>query len=83
MSNEMYLGFPELDENGNVVGINKDLTCLDPTCRKLKWDEEAIKEKRLRHPFVAKNTILIPSMGYVIVRVIANNPGIFMYIITY
>ena len=42
----------------------------------VEFDETLMKRKTGRDDFVAKNTVVVPAMGYVVFRLRATNPGI-------
>ncbi|CAG5111666.1 Oidioi.mRNA.OKI2018_I69.chr2.g5946.t1.cds [Oikopleura dioica] len=72
------LGFPRLDEHRKIIGLDDALTCIGGSrCPRVEYREDILKTRRLRSKnTVAKNTILVPAMGYAIVRFRATNPGI-------
>ncbi|CAG5076451.1 Oidioi.mRNA.OKI2018_I69.PAR.g8463.t1.cds [Oikopleura dioica] len=72
------LGFPRLDQHGNIIGLDDALSCTGGTrCPKVEYREDILKKRRVHNlNTVAKNTILVPAMGYAIVRFKATNPGI-------
>jgi len=76
--NEFYLmdmGFPKTFENGSIADINENLKCLNDACTAHEWNEEVLKERRIRSENIAKNTLMLPAQGYSIVRFRAENPG--------
>jgi len=59
---------------GLANGRNPDVTCADPLCITTKWTNDRpwfdTSDPSL------KDTIVLPPFGYVVVRIRANNPGV-------
>ncbi|OWF35519.1 L-ascorbate oxidase [Mizuhopecten yessoensis] len=81
-------GFGVHDENGQISADNPDITCLgqkfgnDTFCNTAQWTNsswanENIPGLELQRPPV-KDTIIVPSGGYVVVRIRADNPGLWI-----
>ena len=75
MNHRNILGFPKMDKSGKIVDISEDVTCMNDACTEHEWNEINLKQKRIEGPLLGKNTLLIPTQGYTIVRFRANNPG--------
>ena len=73
----MSMGFPQLFDNGTIAGLNENLHCVNSACTVHEWNEEALQEalQNQRDDHIAKNTLMLPSQGYAIVRFRATNPG--------
>ena len=64
-----------MNEEGLIVDISTDVTCLNDACTEHSWNEANLRKKRKQGPLLGKNTLLIPGQGYSIVRFRAKNPG--------
>ncbi|XP_069142258.1 uncharacterized protein [Argopecten irradians] len=81
-------GYALFDENRKISAQNPDITCLGQTfdnatfCNAAKWTNPSWKNGNipgieLQRPPI-KDTIIIPSGGYVVVRIRADNPGLWI-----
>lgn len=85
----LKIAYPPFDpETGNSTAFNPDIRCLNEQCTRATWADHSwingnIPGLNLINPPL-KDTINVPANGYVIIRFIADNPGIFysnLYII--
>lgn len=84
------VGFGKYDESSALyVSPNTDINCRGGTeksksyCNSPTWTNETwlngnVPDLQLLNP-AAKDTIVVPSGGYVVVRIIADNPGVWMW----
>ncbi|XP_069100902.1 uncharacterized protein [Argopecten irradians] len=81
-------GYALLDQTGKIVAPNPDITCLghkfgnETFCNSAKWTNSSwqngnIPGLELQRPPI-KDTIIVPSGGYVVVRIRADNPGLWI-----
>lgn len=76
----MKIGYPEYYENGTIKSMNEDLPCDDVTqrCLDLKWRNSTwmngTVEGMQANPSL-RDTIMIPTGGYTVIRFRADNPG--------
>ncbi len=80
------IGWPQYHENGTIAGPNKDLMCIgDATCNNATWAQSSWTlgriEDMIQHSPPLKDTILVPSQGYVVIRLIMDNPGMRLWYI--
>nr|XP_022308032.1 uncharacterized protein LOC111114035 [Crassostrea virginica] len=73
------VGYPVYDEfTGNATAPNPDIKCLNDDCTEATWSNPSWKSivpgLNLRNPPI-KDTVNVPWGGYVVVRIIADNPG--------
>ncbi|KAK7104785.1 uncharacterized protein [Littorina saxatilis] len=77
------MGYPEYDnQTGKLVVDNPDIHCEDEFCNVANWNNTSWRAKdggqvpglNLDNP-IRKDTIIVPSGGYVVLRLKANNPG--------
>ena len=77
------IGFGEANQTtGFIEGTNPTIHCKndDIRCMHVEFDEKIIKKKRsARDDFIAKNTVVVPAMGYVVFRLRATNPGVWPF----
>merc|ERR1712062_266816 len=77
-----HVGFPVL-ENGKInVGtenVAKGITCVDEKCVSHDWNETELESSRVKSPFIRRNTILMASQGFTIIRFRADNPGVWPF----
>uniref|UniRef100_A0A7E4V6L3 L-ascorbate oxidase n=1 Tax=Panagrellus redivivus TaxID=6233 RepID=A0A7E4V6L3_PANRE len=76
----MKIGFPEYFDNGTISTMNVDLPCNDTTlrCLDLEWSNSTWKRGNIpdmRENPSYRDTILIPTGGYTVIRFRADNPG--------
>lgn len=74
------IGFPEYDSvTGNATAPNADIRCLNDDCTEATWANPRwrynVPGLNLWNPPI-KDTINVPWGGYVVVRIVADNPGI-------
>lgn len=67
---------------GNSTGFNPEIRCLNEDCSRATWANPSwihgpIPGVNLINPPL-KDVVNIPASGYVIIRFMADNPGIFM-----
>ncbi|XP_052683930.1 uncharacterized protein LOC128164215 isoform X2 [Crassostrea angulata] len=75
----LKIGFPEYDSvTGNATAPNSDIRCLNDDCTEATWANPRWSYKdlglNLWNPPV-KDTVNVPWGGYVVVRIVADNPG--------
>lgn len=71
----MHVGYPTYNSTtGYHLADNKDLECVNRRCSQVRWRTKL--EWNLTRPRVKKDTITIPAGGYVVVRFVADNPGV-------
>lgn len=79
----LKIGYPPFDSiTGNSTGFNPDIRCLNEDCSRGTWADPTwingpIPGVNLVDPPL-KDVVNIPANGYVIIRFMADNPGIFM-----
>lgn len=82
----LKMGFPVDDINGQIVSDNPDINCNGngnrSFCNKASWSNSSWKGNNipgleLNDP-PKKDTIIIPSGGYAIVRIRSDNPGLWI-----
>jgi hypothetical protein len=72
------IGYPPYDESGAIVGMNPNLTQpeADPTCGPADWTNgERPSDILVDRRTVRKDVIIVPAGGYVVIEVLADNPG--------
>lgn len=81
------MGYPTYDNTtGKIIGENLDVDCRggtprnesfcnDATWADPSWADGNIPGLELEKP-VRKDTIIVPSGGYVVTRIVADNPGV-------
>ena len=72
------IGYPPYDESGAIVGMNPNLTQpeADPTCGPAHWTNgERPSDIVVDRRTVRKDVIIVPAGGYVVIEVLADNPG--------
>lgn len=80
------IAYPPFDpETGNSTAFNPDIRCLNEPCSRATWADPSwingnIPGVNLVNPPL-KDTVNVPANGYVIIRFMADNPGIQIYII--
>lgn len=69
------IGYPEYDSiTGNATAPNADIRCLNDDCTEATWRYN-VPGLNLWNPPI-KDTVNVPWGGYVVVRIVADNPGI-------
>lgn len=77
----LKIGYPEVDENtGLIVKETPDIKCAGKDCKYPSWIKEEwaggnVPDLNLRNPPL-KDTVVVPRMGYVVLRFPLDNPGI-------
>ncbi|XP_071140315.1 uncharacterized protein [Mytilus edulis] len=83
----LKMGYAQYDNRtGEMIGENKDIDCRggvaknesfcnDATWSNSSWVNGNIPDLELKKP-VRKDTIIVPSGGYVVTRIVADNPGV-------
>lgn len=66
-------------ETGHILRNNDDIVCADDTCAEYEWRNQSwggnnIPGLNLINPPI-RDTVSIPTGGYIVVRFMANNPG--------
>lgn len=74
------IGYPEYDSiTGNATAPNADIRCLNDDCTEATWANPRwrynVPGLNLWNPPI-KDTVNVPWGGYVVVRIVADNPGI-------
>ena len=73
------IGYPKYDEKMQVIGNNPDFRCVSATCNQVTWSDESWLGGNvpdiLTDGTPLKDTVTVPVGGYVVVRMIINNPG--------
>ena len=76
----LKMGYPTYNTtNGRLIKDNEDVTCIGKFCNAAKWanvlwEGDGVPGLNLIDP-PRKDTIIVPTGGYVVVRIVANNPG--------
>ncbi|CAC5415838.1 unnamed protein product [Mytilus coruscus] len=76
----MKIGFPEYDtKTGNLTRMNPDIKCNTLECNRAEWADELwsygnVPGMNVDNPPI-KDTIIVPWGGYVVIRIVADNPG--------
>ncbi|KAL8621799.1 hypothetical protein ACOMHN_016286 [Nucella lapillus] len=83
----LKVGYPKYDNlTGNFASLNEDIDCRgDPkrnlnfcnnaTWKNSSWSGNGVPGLELNYP-VRKDTINVPTGGYVVIRILADNPGV-------
>lgn len=80
----LKIAYPLFDpETGNSTAFNPDIRCLNEQCAKATWADPSwingnISGVNLVNPPL-KDVVNVPAYGYVIIRFMADNPGIQFY----
>ncbi|KAH3735401.1 uncharacterized protein LOC127850288 isoform X2 [Dreissena polymorpha] len=69
--------------NGYLVGPNTDINCTDSFgyCSTMRWNNESWNDGNIpgmNDDPPQKDTIVVPTGGYVVVRFISDNPGVWL-----
>lgn len=76
----LKIGYPEVDEEtGLIVKETPDIRCAGKDCKYPSWKREEwaggnVPDLNLRNPPL-KDTVVVPRMGYVVLRFPLDNPG--------
>lgn len=71
----LKIGYQPINStSGLAFGANSDVTCVSPACLTTRWAGPRPSLNTQAPP--VKDTVLVPAMGYVVVRFKANNPGL-------
>ena len=65
---------PINNQTGVATGPNSDVACANDFCRTTKWSSQRPSLNLVNPPI--KDTVIIPSFGYVVVRIKTTNPGL-------
>ncbi|XP_041347612.1 laccase-1-like [Gigantopelta aegis] len=72
----LKMGFPDYNPNGTIIGPdNQDIECGGSYCNSAAWRENKEPALNFDKPPL-KDTIVVPSGGYVVIRFRADNPGL-------
>lgn len=78
----LKMAFPEYNKiTGAIASASPDIDCDTPYCnyptwKNKSWHGDNIPGLNLVNPPL-KDTVIVPRNGYVIIRLKANNPGLF------
>ena len=67
------IGYPEYNEQGQVVGRNPNVTV--PDCGPGNWTDGPPEDILVNTTTVRKDAVIVPAGGYAAVDIIADNPG--------
>ncbi|XP_063411049.1 uncharacterized protein LOC134693965 [Mytilus trossulus] len=76
----MKIGFPEYNTTtGNLTRMNPDIKCNTLECNRAEWADKLwnygnVPGMNVDNPPI-KDTIIVPWGGYVVIRIVADNPG--------
>ncbi|XP_076090248.1 uncharacterized protein LOC143062410 [Mytilus galloprovincialis] len=76
----MKIGFPDYNTTtGNLTRMNPDIKCNTLECNRAEWADELwnygnVPGMNVDNPPI-KDTIIVPWGGYVVIRIVADNPG--------
>ena len=80
----MYIGYGSYFDNGTLMNATQDIVC-DDVCSNPRWANNTPPAKlmsrvngangRIVSSAIRKDTVIIPSGGYVVIALQANNPG--------
>ena len=71
----IHIGYPTYNfTTGYHSADNEDLECANKRCSQIQWRNKL--EWNLTRPRVLKDTITVPAGGYVVIRFVADNPGV-------
>ncbi|XP_048577660.1 LOW QUALITY PROTEIN: L-ascorbate oxidase [Nematostella vectensis] len=71
----LKIGYPMQNETtGQILGINPDITCDNDFCSRQRWSAGQPKDLNFDNPPL-KDTVVVPSFGYTVVRLSKENPG--------
>ena len=76
----LAIGFPSFNTTtGTLIAPNPDISCMDnPTsCLKFRWTGERPSLNLVNPPI--KDTVVVPALGYVVVRFRTDNPGVWYF----
>ncbi|XP_050412927.2 uncharacterized protein LOC126827526 [Patella vulgata] len=77
----LKMGYPRYSATtGKLIGDNPDINCRESSCNDATWADphwhgDNIPGLELKNP-PRKDTIIVPTGGYVVVRIVADNPGL-------
>ena len=73
----LKIGYQSMDKlTGSATGPNPDVICADSRCMTTKWAGQRPRLNLVNPP--VKDTILVPSFGYVVLRFKTDNPGVWL-----
>ena len=72
----LKMGYPEYNQTSDywIKQVNNDIKCDSKLCAFAKWRQGHATNLNLANPPI-KDTVVIPAMGYVVLRLNASNPG--------
>ena len=75
------VGYPTYNNDGTIKARNTDITCENGPCRPRKaakafWADDVTLPIQARRDAPYKDTIIVPTGGYVVLRFKADNPGL-------
>ena len=71
------VGFPKINlTSGRIIRPNGDITCSDPLCLDPHWTNQRPNLNLDRPPL--KDTVVVPALGYVVLRFRSDNPGLWL-----
>ncbi|XP_062618572.1 uncharacterized protein LOC134280160 [Saccostrea cucullata] len=79
----LKIGYPPYDpETGNATARNPDIRCLNQLCTEATWADPSwntgnIPGLNLVDPPL-KDSVTVPANGYVVIRLLADNPGFWL-----
>ena len=76
----MKIGYPDYDPvTGNMTKMNSDIKCNSRECQRAEWSDASWKYGNVSGMNVVnppiKDTVIVPWGGYVVIRILADNPG--------
>ena len=70
------VGYGKYDENGTLIAATPDLKCKEPCKQAPKWSTaKGPVDIKITNRTIRKDTVIVPSGGYVVIDFIADNPG--------
>ncbi|XP_031570019.1 laccase-4-like [Actinia tenebrosa] len=71
----LKIGYPVQNQtSGEILRDNPDIVCENEFCTKRHWSAGHPKDLNFDNPPL-KDTVMVPSYGYVVVRFVSDNPG--------
>ncbi|XP_066917252.1 uncharacterized protein [Clytia hemisphaerica] len=71
-------GFGVMDNQTNLIAdLNQDIICDNKPCSRQHWKDDMTQRLNFDQPPV-KDTVIVPSSGYVVVRFRSDNPGFWL-----
>ena len=70
------VGYGKYDENGTLIAATPDLKCKEPCKQAPEWSTaKGPADIKITNRTIRKDTVIVPSGGYVVIDFIADNPG--------